>query len=172
MRHSVPYYSQFVDVKDPFWMLRACGMTSLLMVMEFFDGKQRDIVSLCEKAKEEGGYDMENGWIHDYLVAVAEENNFEAYRKEGLESISKIANHLQKEGPVIVSVEKRLLEQKRFHMLVLTGCEINQNGDVVSLSYHEPESTVKEKGTHRTCDTSTFLSYWRGKAIFIFPKIA
>ena len=161
MKVSVPYYSQFVDVQDSFWMLRACGATSLKMVIEYHGKEVPDIVSLCNEAKERGGYHMQNGWVHDYLVTKATELGLQAYRKEGLTDISEIIASLDAGNPVIVSVEKRVLEQKRFHMIVLVGYE---GGTII---YHEPESTDKEKGKYHVCETKTFLEYWRGKAIFI-----
>ncbi len=166
---EVPYYSQFIDIQDSFWMLRACGGVSLKMIAEFLGADVPDIVTLCEEAKERGGYDMQNGWVHDYLVMKAKELGLEAYRKEGLTSTEEIVFHLDKGFPVIVSVEKRVLEQKRFHMLVLVGYERSEAGDI-TFSYHEPESTDEDKGKFRKCDEETFLSYWRGKALFISAK--
>ncbi|OGF74311.1 hypothetical protein A3J56_02335 [Candidatus Giovannonibacteria bacterium RIFCSPHIGHO2_02_FULL_46_20] len=32
---AVPYYSQRLDVKDPFWRSRSCGIAALAMAMEF-----------------------------------------------------------------------------------------------------------------------------------------
>ena len=52
-------------------------------------------------------------------------------------------------------------------MLVVTGYEVDEQGAVTCLYYHEPESTVKEKGMHRQVDIKTFLEYFRGKAIFV-----
>lgn len=160
MKLSVPYYSQFVDIEDPFWMLRACGAACLKMVAEFHGATVPDLLELCNEAKERGGYDMVDGWVHDYLVTKAQELGLTAYRKEGLTSIDEIKAHLES-GPVIASVEKRVLEQKRFHMIVITGIE----DDVVI--YHEPESTDKGRGTNRVCTLNTFMDYWRGKAIFV-----
>lgn len=161
MKLEVPYYSQFVDVIDPFWMLRACGAASLKMVAEYHGATVPDIVTLCNEAKERGGYDMTNGWVHDYLVTKAQEYGLEAYRKEGLTSLDEITTSLENGNPVIVSVEKRVLEQTRFHMLVLVG------HDDTTVTYHESESTDKEKGKYRTCTKDVFMNYWRGKAIFI-----
>jgi hypothetical protein len=161
MKLTVPYYSQFVDIQDPFWMLRACGAACLKMVAEFQGAQVPDLVSLCNEAKEKGGYDMTNGWVHDYLVMKARALGLEAERKEGLSSADDIFASLDACNPVIASVEKRVLEQTRFHMIVVVGYE---DGKVI---YHEPESTDKEKGQYRTCDIQTFTSYWRGKAIFI-----
>lgn len=161
MKLSVPYYSQFVDIQDPFWMLRACGAASLKMVAEFHGKEVPDLVSLCNEAKERGGYDMHNGWVHDYLVMRSKELGLQAERKEGLTNTDELIHALDAGNPVIVSVEKRVLEQTRFHMIVLVGY------DGETFLYHEPESTDKEKGQYRVCDRETFMNYWRGKAIFI-----
>lgn len=163
MKLDVPYYSQFADIVDPFWMLRACGAVALKEVAEFHGAIVPDIVALCNEGKDRGGYSMENGWIHDYLVLKAKELGLEAYRKEGLQTPDDVIAYLEKGNPVVISVEKRVLEQKRFHILVLTGYDsVNR-----LFSYHESESTDKEKGRHRVCDEKTFQEYWRGKAIFI-----
>ena len=161
MKLAVPYHSQFLDIADPFWILRACGATSLAMVLEYHGLPELNILSFCNEAKEKGGYDMKNGWVHDYLVLKATELGFTAYRKEGMEDVDEIISSLEQGNPVIVSVEKKVLEQKRFHILVVVGYE-NEN-----FIYHEPESTDRERGQYRVCDTETFMEYWRRKAIFI-----
>lgn len=170
MKIDVPYYSQYIDITDPFWMLRACGAVSYLMLAESHDLAKRDIVSFCNEAKDKGGYHKENGWVHDFLIEKAISDGFEAYRKEGIEDLSDIANYLQKGNPVIVSVEKRVLEQKRFHMLLLTGYEKNEEGEVTHVYYHEPEATTVEKGKYRMCTKEEFMEYFRGKALFISKK--
>lgn len=193
MKLSVPYYSQFVDIQDPFWMLRACGGLCLKMVAEFQGIEGQDIIDVCNEAKERGGYDMQNGWVHDYLVTKAKELGLQAHRKEGITSLEEIYASLDAGNPVIVSVEKRVLEQTRFHMIVLVGYEKGDESELpitsfsptvatsghlrrssllglsppTYLHYHETESTDKEKGKFRSCDEATFLHYFRGKAIFI-----
>ncbi len=166
MKLDVPYYSQFADITDSFWMLRACGAIALKEVAEFHGSIVPDIITLCNEGKERGGYNMEHGWIHDYLVIKAKEFGLNAYRKEGMEELDEVILSLEKGNPVIVSVEKRVLEQKRFHIIVLTGFDSMNK----LFSYHESESTNKEKGKHRTCNAETFENYWRGKAIFVEKK--
>lgn len=161
MKLLVPYYSQFAGIQDPFWMLRACGAACLKMVAEFHGATVPDLVTLCNEAQERGGYDMANGWVHDYLVMKAKELGLQAERKEGLTDLDDIMKALESGNPVIASIEKRVLEQKRFHIIVIVGFENDM------LIYHEPESTDKEKGQYRTCSVDTFMEYWRGKAIFI-----
>lgn len=177
MKLPVPYYSQFIDVDDSFWMLRACGATCLKMVAEYHGKKVPGIVDLCLEAKERGGYDMHNGWVHDYIIKKAEELGLKAHRTERTEPIiDEIITSLDAGNPVIVSVEKRVLEQTRFHMIVIVGYEKNEESEMTTsyqlqptscFYYHEPESTDKERGQYRSCDTETFKEYWRGKAIFI-----
>ncbi len=170
MKLDVPYYSQFVDIQDPFWMIRACGAVAFKEVVEFYNVTVPDIVTLCNEGKERGGYDMENGWIHDYLVMKAKELGLAAHRREGLDNLDEIITYLKKGNPVIVSVEKRVLEQKRFHIIVLTGFETATNDESALISnfyYHESESTERGRGAHRICDTETLEKHWRGKAIFI-----
>jgi hypothetical protein len=194
MKLSVPYYSQFIDVDDSFWMLRACGATALKMVAEYHlpvgnpnEGGNMvpDIVALCNEARERGGYDMTNGWLHDYLVMKASELGLHAYRKEGLTSLDEIIISLDAGNPVIVSVEKRVLEQTRFHMIVLVGYDRSQTDTEemqtavetttdyrlpatnCTFYYHEPESTDTNRGQYRECSEEVFMKYFRGKAIFI-----
>jgi hypothetical protein len=162
MKLDVPYYSQFVDVSDHYWMLRACGGVCLKSVVEFHGKEVTDLVSLCNEAKERGGYHLENGWVHEYIVTKVNEYGLEAYRKEGIVDVGEIVTSLLEGNPVIVSVEKRVLEQTRFHMIVLVGYE--------SFYYHESESTIKEKGMNRVCSSEVFMQYFRGKAIFITKK--
>ena len=177
MKLEVPYYSQFVDIQDPFWMLRACGGLCLKMVAEYHGVEALNILDVCNEAKERGGYDMQNGWVHDYLIKKAEELGLNAYRTERTEPIiDEIIASLEAGNPVIVSVEKRVLEQTRFHMVVIVGYEKSEEFELATsyklqpttcFYYHEPESTDKTKGAYRMCDVETFKQYWRGKAIFI-----
>ncbi|MDB5260691.1 MAG: hypothetical protein JWN37_922 [Candidatus Nomurabacteria bacterium] len=161
LKLEVPYYSQYIDISDPFWMLRGCGAVSLKMVLDFHRVPTPDLVMLCNELKDRGGYHMENGWIHDQLVEYVCEKGMHAERKEGLTSLKEILNSLENGNPVIASVEKRVLEQKRFHMIVVTGYE---NGMII---YHDPEYTNKERGQNRSCTQAEFMNYWRGMVILI-----
>lgn len=164
MKYSTPYYSQFVDVDDWYWMLRACGAIALKSVLEFHGAQVPGILPLCSEAQDRDGYHSVNGWMHEYLVTKAKEFGLEASRKEGLISFDEIRSHLDLHGPVIVSVEKRVLEQTRFHLIVVTGY------DEVCVYYNESESTDKAKGEGRSCTHEVFMKYFRGKAIFIQKK--
>ena len=108
MKLNVPYYSQFLDIDDSFWMLRACGAVSLAMVAEYEGIVLPDILAFCHEARERGGYHVVNGWVHDYVVLKARELDLLAYRQEGLTGVTEIISALNAGHPVIVSVEKRV----------------------------------------------------------------
>jgi uncharacterized protein YvpB len=163
MKLSVPYYSQFIDIQDPFWMLRACGGVCLKSVAEYKGASMPDLVALCEEAKNREGYHMINGWVHDYIVTRLQEAGLTAFRKEGITSLEEIIDSIQNNNPVIVSVEKRVLEQTRFHLITLIGYDEQEK----VFYYHESESTDKTRGEGRSCTIDVFMNYFRGKAIFV-----
>ena len=147
-------------------MLRACGAVCIKSVAESQGIVMPELVTLCKEAKDREGYHMQNGWVHDYIVTRLQEVGLEVYRKEGILDIEEITISLLHNEPVIVSVEKRVLEQTRFHLITLVGFE-EKDGNVTDFYYHESESTDKQKGEYRKCPVETFLEYFRGKAIFI-----
>ena len=115
--------------------------------MPEFHGKTvPDLVTLCNEAKDRGGYHLVNGWVHDYLVTKAQELGLQAYRKEGLTDLTEIKASLLAGNPVIVSVEKRVLEQKRFHILVLVGYDSKQTS---------PTTQIEERRATKMSDDSS-----------------
>lgn len=178
MKLDVPYYSQFLDIEDRYWMPRACGIVALKMVLDFYlpaqTGKKNippimELVDTCSKA---GGYGK-SGWFHDALVSLARSFGLEAYRKEKMDiedGTREIINNLREGNPVLVSAVKYILGQTKFHMVVATGFE-EKNGVLTGIYYHDPEAIDKLKGRHVFVDINTFKREWRKMAIFIHPKV-
>jgi len=169
MKLDVPYYSQFLDVNDPYWMPRACGMCCLKMVLDFFGEKTPPLLEMCRTGEKEGGY-SKHGWFHDYLLKVARGYGLEAERGEKIGEImglQKIHDELKDGRPVIVSVSKHSLGQNKFHMVLLTGYEENENGTVFGFYYNDPESLYVEEGKGLFADIKDFKRDWRRMAIFI-----
>ena len=87
---EVPYHSQFLEVPDSFWNIRSCGGACIKMCLDYFyniqeKGKVSNNISILEimkLAKESGGYDVNNGFVHDFALNYFKENNLESYRKE------------------------------------------------------------------------------------------
>ncbi len=166
MKISVPYFSQYLDVADLNIAPRACGFAVLKMLLHFYQKDSPDIAALFKKAVAEGGYNQ-NGLAHDYSVALLKSYGLKASRVEGLpqNDFSLISADLENGRPVIVSVEKKVLEQKRFHQVLLVGQE--ERAGVWGFWYHEPESLSKEEGVgpYRFVSQETFSLFWRGMAI-------
>lgn len=182
MKLDVPYYSQFLDLADQYWMPRACGMACLKMVLDFYihaqsGGKKTPtLLEMCQTGEKEGGYGK-SGWFHDYFLKVAREYGFNAERGEkidGIMGLQKIHDELEAGHPVIVSVTKHILGQQKFHMVVLTGYEENdgtefpeRKGQLTGFYFNEPESLYKEYGKDVFVDVKAFKHDWRRMAIFI-----
>jgi Peptidase_C39 like family len=104
MKLSVPYYSQHLDVTDPYWQDRSCGIVCLKMALEYVHlaakppSEDRSalgglaakssttqvptIDDLILEGAAIGGHDSEYGWIHDRLVSLAHNHGVPAYREE------------------------------------------------------------------------------------------
>jgi uncharacterized protein YvpB len=179
MKLEVPYYSQFTDVNgDPYWMPRACGMVCLKTILDYHHKETPTLLQMCEDGKREGGYGP-SGWFHDYFVKVAKGYGLNSERGEKIGEIlglQKIHDELKSGNPVIVSVTKYTLGQKKFHMVVLTGYEENdgiefpeRKGQLTGFYFNEPESLSSEQGKDLFVDIKSFKHDWRRMAIFFKP---
>lgn len=164
---NIPYHSQFLEVEDYFWNIRSCGGACLKMCLDYYNKNSPSIVEIMNNAKQNGGYDMKNGFVHDWAVNYLKSFDLKSYRKEGLEDMTLIKESLEKGNPIIVSVTKRTLEQNKFHLILIVGCVVGVDGQIVEVIYHEPERTNKDDGAFRRCDMQTFSDSWRKKAIFV-----
>jgi hypothetical protein len=170
---TVPYYSQFLDVNDAFWNIRSCGGACLKMIIDYYKNNSinvnnsMSVLDIMNYAKENDGYSMSNGFIHDFAVNFLKENNLSSYRLEGLEDLDLIKKEILNNNPIIVSVVKRVLEQTKFHLILVVGLQLDEKDQVVKVFYHDSEATSIENGSYRVCNTDQFLHSWRGKAIFV-----
>src|SRR3989344_2190699 len=98
---GAPYYSQWLDVKNPDWQRRACGIAALKMAMDFLENvrssslrhptSKLDLDDLIKKGVALGAYKPDIGWVHDGLVLLAKEFGFKnSFRKEWSKSADGI----------------------------------------------------------------------------------
>ncbi|MEK7558501.1 MAG: C39 family peptidase [Patescibacteria group bacterium] len=171
MKLDIPYYSQYLDVDDKYWMPRACGICCIKMVLDAYGKKTGAIKDMCQAGQAEGGYGK-SGWIHEYLVAIARRRGLSAYHEEKMEEhtgLKKILDALNNDEPVIISVSKLSLGQSKFHMVVLTGYEEGFGGVPKGFYFHDPESLDSDTGQHIFVAFEDFKKHWRKMAIFIHP---
>ena len=180
MKLNIPYYSQFLEVKDYEWNIRSCTGTCAAMILEYFTGKKLDILAFMKKSEAEGGYSRLNGMSHDYVISFFESEGLRSWRykneetKDVLNTTDPIIESLRNNNPVIVSITKFVLEQKKFHTVLIIGFIENEQGEVTHLYYHEPEATTARVsgdpavgGADHCSDIETFKNSWRGRAIFV-----
>lgn len=180
MKLNVPYYSQYLEVKDAEWNIRSCTGACVAMVLEYLTGEKLDILAFMKDAEEHGGYSKLNGMNHDYITSFFESKGLKSWRyknektKDVLSTIDPIIDSLRNGNPVVVSITKFILEQKKFHTVLAIGFIENEKGEITHLYYHEPEATVVRipddplvGGAERCCDIETFKHSWRGRAIFV-----
>ncbi len=177
---NVPYHSQYLEVKDYQWNIGSCMGTCVAMALEYHKGKKIDILEFMKTAGVEGGYTRLNGTSHDYVISFFEKEGLKSWRyknvetKDKLDTIVPLVDSLKQGNPVIVSITKFVLEQKKFHTVLLIGYKENEQGGITHFYYHEPEATIASVpgdpavgGEGRCCEIETFNKSWRGRAVFV-----
>ncbi len=182
---DIPYYSQHEDVKDEYWKPRACGAVCLKMVLDFLKPDEISVNDFVLLANEKGAY-CEHGWVHQGLIDIAKEFGVELERKEFKplrrlheyneviqekdlldQGISEIIESINNNKPVIVSAIKKWSEEKKFHMVVLTGFEMDEDGELKGFYYNDTDYQNESEGKDLFVDIETFKTCWRRLAIFV-----
>lgn len=184
---EVPYHSQFLEVHDNFWNIRSCGGACIKMICDYQGSASESIQEIMEYAKENSGYDMANGFVHDFAVNYFKKRDMFSHRVEiGFLTIDEdskkkdnfnyIIESINENNPVMVSIAKETLEQKKYHLIVIVGYkyilsdiefqDIDSNRIISHIVYHEPESTDENRGQYRECEAKVFFEAFTGKAIF------
>ncbi|MEY3784301.1 MAG: hypothetical protein RLZZ230_623 [Candidatus Parcubacteria bacterium] len=161
---TVPFYSQFSDISTPSWQKVGCGITSLAMLISYYEKKPISVDSLLEKGISAGAYLDSAGWIHSGLI-----NLSHAYGLDG-ESLS-FANlsmddafaKLEKElkaGPVMASVHYTFEPTNPIpHLVVVNGV---RDGKVF---YNDPAESVGGE----SLSIEKFERGWKKRYITIRP---
>lgn len=193
---DIPYLSQFDNLSDVEWQGKACGITCLAMVLAFYEGDPRPLKSLIELGEDVGAVNNKGDWYDSGLCSVANRLGYTAFRrrwalskpdlevfkaegrtdadndaynevalKEGLHTLE---NTLRLGTPVIVSVNKNFNEEKKGHLVVLTGYE--KDGELLAgFYYNDPNA----RGTIRKDEYAhleKFLENWKRRGVFVIKK--
>ena len=171
----VPFYSQHLDVVDPYWQSRACGMACIKMLLESTGTAVPSLDAMIARGNELGAYGP-TGWIHAGLIQVAHSYGASLERKEWRLSESISADELNTEGvnfvieelhagrPVIVSAIKKFVEADKFHMVILVGLD-EQDGIVNGFYYNDPDTISKAELSAAFVSFDHFKTAWRKMAI-------
>jgi hypothetical protein len=184
MKLSVPYYSQFDEIKIPEWKERGCAVACLKMCLDF--ARPNEIPPIDDLIKEGeviNGYEPNVGWKHEALVRLAHNHGVLAYPEEfrsikvDIDSksfsessfeknlldrgIERIKNSIDNNIPAIVSIQTNL----GFHQVVVVGYE-DRLGDIIGFFVNDPDNRSTEK-KDLFVSLADFLKQWRKFAIFV-----
>lgn len=185
---DVPYYSQYQNVLEEKWRSRACGITCVKMIIKYsHPSNDESIDALIDEGVRINGYN-EHGWDHESLVRILRNRGFFAYREEfksqllkagetkGVPSIydakmakagiKKIYKMLKIGRPVIVSVDAGFGENTTSHLIVLTGFDLDDSGDVSGFVFNDPDAKTGIK-KNIFVEIEKFERYWRRMCIFV-----
>ncbi|MBI5817184.1 MAG: C39 family peptidase [Candidatus Yonathbacteria bacterium] len=174
---AVPYYSQKIDVSDPHWKERACGILCLKMVLDFLGKKTPTSDEFIQTGVIASAYG-EWGWTHTGLVSLAQSFGIVMKRKEFRsqdsveaekflkEGVDELVLSIEKEKPVLISAIKKWVETKKFHMMALIGFEMDE-GVLKGFYYHDPDAYTPHEGKDQFVPIETFKKHWRRMAIFV-----
>lgn len=116
---SIPYYSQKEEEALSLYGSKACGLTSLRMVLASY-GFVLDVAQLSQIASRVGAYKEEAGWIHAGLVNIARDLGLNGFRI----NYSMLGDrNLEEAGPILAKEGASLKEIEEFTKSVLTARE-------------------------------------------------
>jgi hypothetical protein len=171
MKFATPLLSQYADIRHADWQPRACGITSLAMVLGYWDPEGHPAPQqLLEHEKAAEAYVPGIGWRHKGLVELARQYGYEganfdwfAQSPEYALSCLRAYSDLQ---PVIVSMYKDYAKENGGgHLAVLAGIE-------GGTAYLNDPNTPGRDSVPRALPLERFLGGWKRRAIVIFPASA
>lgn len=172
----VPHYSQFLDVTLEEWKARSCGVACLKMLLDVQSPQTPALDEMILQGEAIGAHG-ESGWKHDGLIALARQYGEKLSRSEWRQSDTKTSDELNKEGidflvktldlgtPIIVSAIKKFKEIDKFHTVLLTGYEI-ENDRITGFYYHDSDVTTRGDGENLFVPINVFEKNWRRMAIY------
>lgn len=173
MKLKVPFFWQYDESIPQDWRHRACTMSSLSMVLRFFEREVTPSEIIKEGLSLKGAYIQGVGWDHKASSWLAHNHGVQAYSEEFrtlvenkpsqydqifLENgIKKIKKSVESGIPVLVSIKMDFKEENNPHTIVIVGT--TENGFL----YHDSKY---EDGTYREVSEEVFKHAWRRFAVF------
>lgn len=164
--HRIPRYSQHLDIREPEWQPKSCGVVAVGMVLAYWGNRSKP-QRLLREALFLGAYVPGIGWAHRGLAELAEQQgfygkNFDWFSEPPVRAFEKLIRHVNR-YPVIASIHKQFKVENGGHLIVVTGIH---DGFVF---YHEPDSTGREE-IERSTPIETFIYGWKRRIIVVKPR--
>ena len=161
---DVPFYSQFKDIQSAKWQKLGCGITSLAMLIEFYNPGIVSIDALLKEGLAAGAFINGAGWKHRDLALLAQKyglqgSSYDLSRLGANAAFAKFEEFL-KEGPVIASVHYKFDPKNPIpHLVVINDIK---NGMIY---YNDPAGTLPGQAI----SAQEFTKAWKKKLIVIRP---
>jgi len=161
---DVPFYSQFKDITSSVWQKVGCGVTSLAMVIEYYQPQDISVNALLKEGVASGAYKNNAGWSHKGLINLSKKYGLDGHAYDLSASSQKVAFQEFKsyldDGPVIVSVHYKFDPKSTIpHLVVINGIK---DGIVY---YNDPAAKTGDK----EISEADFLKAWKKRFIVVRP---
>ncbi len=161
---TVPFLSQFKDISSSVLGKKGCGITSLAMLIDYYDKTKVSVDTLLTQGLQAGAYESGAGWTYKGLIAVSKKYgldgaSYDLARSDAAYAFSMFQNHLR-DGPLIASVHYKFDPRNAIpHLVVITAI---RDGLVY---YNDPAAQAGGK----SISISVFRKAWKQRFIAIRP---
>ena len=168
MTRNIPSYSQLLDVTDEAYKRRACGATSLAMLLGACNLEQPPTVDeVLTRGIETGAYEEGNGWLHREMAELARSYGVFAHAEDWSGDPGWAAwEHLQgfvMHGPIMLSVTKEFSPSESSHLIVLIA--LTETEAVINDPFREVRDDV-----HYTVPLEQLKQHWTKRILCVHPK--
>ena len=160
----VPFHSQFTEIQSSTWQKVGCGITSLAMIIDYYQSDAISVNALLGQGILAGAYNNNAGWIHQGLISLAKTygldgKSYDLSKSTKKKAFDELVTALN-DGPVMASIYYKFNPKSTIpHLIVIDGIK---DGVVY---YNDPAAKVGQK----QISTADFLAGWKKRYIVIRP---
>lgn len=159
----VPFYSQFKDITAPAWQKVGCGVTSLAMVIDYYEPAV-PVNTLLKQGIAAGAYLKKAGWTYAGLISLSQKygldgDSYDLGKLSSAAAFAQFKTYLE-DGPVIASVHYKFDPKSTIPHLVV----INRLSDGM-LYYNDPAAQSGD----REISVADFMKAWKKRFIVVRP---
>lgn len=159
---EVPFYSQFLDIKNEKWQKVGCGVTSLAMIINYYSPDTVSVDKLLTQGIADNAYLKNAGWTYKGLISLGNKygltgSSYDLGKLSTKDALAELKSYL-KNGPVIASVHYKFDPKNSIpHLVVINGID----GD--NIYYNDPAA---KKGGQKI-SLADFLNSWKKRFIVL-----
>lgn len=160
----VPFYSQFKDITSSTWQKVGCGVTSLAMIINYYQPDAVSVNALLTRGIAAGAYLNSAGWTYSGLINLSHKygldgQSYDLATLSATSALNKLKPYLA-DGPIIASIHYKFDPKSTIpHLIVINGIK----GDTIY--YNDPAAKTGAK----EISTADFLKGWKKRFIVIRP---